>query len=545
MISFKPYLLLGLVLTLSMSGRMQAQYSTTGKPAGQGNPLCPFAFCADPTAIEYEGRLYVYGTNDQQSFDKRGNGTEINYGDINTLVVLSTDDMTNWTYHGTIDMKKVCNSWLYASWAPSIVSRTEDDGKTHFYMYFSNGGSVGVVTATSPLGPWEDPLGKALIDYRTEGLGVCTTPFDPGVCIDTAGVAWLSFGGGSVNSEGTPLMPGNARIVRLGGDMLSFDSPILPIPAPYQFEASELNFIGGKYVYTFNTTWSAGENWSEYGSTQAAPSACSMCYMTTTDPTGEKDTWHYRGEYFANPGKFGLGYGNNHTHLQQFNGKYYLFYHTQDLQNTLGYSGGYRSIAVNEASVKEWNAKISPVTGNRNGVAQLKYMDPYVCQQAETMSTGAGIYATAVGETGNTTLIRIDDGDWTMVKGVDFGEKGSDRCKIKVRGTGRLEIRTGSLTAPIVGSVDFSTQIAVYEEVEMPLNSTLTGVNDLYFVFRGSGWNFDEWQFFPATADGIENLRVVTPEGPDSRCYDLFGNPANENAQGIYIRGKRKHIMTR
>ncbi len=541
----KPYRLAGIGLCLALSVQAQDRYAATGKPVGQGNPLCPFSFCADPTVIEYEGRPYVYGTNDQQSFDKRGSGTEINYGDINTLVTLSTDDMVNWTYHGTIDMKKVCGSWLYASWAPSIVSRLEEDGETYFYMYFSNGGSVGVVTATTPLGPWTDPLGKALIDSRTEGLGVCTTPFDPGVCMDTANVAWLAFGGGNVNSEGTPLMPGNARIVRLGGDMLSLDSPIQPIPAPYQFEASELNFIGGKYVYTFNTTWSAGANWSDYGSTHAAPTACSMCYMTTVDPSGEKDTWHYRGEYFANPGKFGLGYGNNHTHLQKFNGKYYLFYHTQDLQNSLGRSGGYRSIAVNEASVNEWNAKISPVTGNRAGVAQLKYMDPYTGQQAETMCTGAGIYATSLGETGNTTLIRIDDGDWTMVKGVDFGEKGSDKCRIKVRGTGRLEICTGSLAAAPVGSVDFSTPIATYEEVVVPLDNILHGVHDIYFVFRGSGWNFDEWQFFPTATDDIEIPRLDKAKAPESRSYDLQGNPTKDPSNGIYIHGKRKYLQTR
>ena len=30
------------------------------------NPISPNIFCADPTAVEYNGRLYVYGTNDTQ-----------------------------------------------------------------------------------------------------------------------------------------------------------------------------------------------------------------------------------------------------------------------------------------------------------------------------------------------------------------------------------------------------------------------------------------------------------------------------------------------
>lgn len=37
---------------------------------GSHNPLIDFQFTADPTAVEYEGRLYVYGTNDQQQFEQ-------------------------------------------------------------------------------------------------------------------------------------------------------------------------------------------------------------------------------------------------------------------------------------------------------------------------------------------------------------------------------------------------------------------------------------------------------------------------------------------
>ena len=46
---------------------MEAYKKTT-----EVSPLNPYRFCADPTSIEYEGRLYVYGTNDQQEFDATG-----------------------------------------------------------------------------------------------------------------------------------------------------------------------------------------------------------------------------------------------------------------------------------------------------------------------------------------------------------------------------------------------------------------------------------------------------------------------------------------
>lgn len=37
------------------------------KPVGNNNPIASQRFMADPFAIEYEGTVYVYGTNDSQA----------------------------------------------------------------------------------------------------------------------------------------------------------------------------------------------------------------------------------------------------------------------------------------------------------------------------------------------------------------------------------------------------------------------------------------------------------------------------------------------
>ena len=138
----------------------------------------------------------MYGTNDTQQLDSVGKDGKNTYQYIHSLVMLSTDDMVNWTYHGLIDVKAL-SPWGIASWAPSIVSRVEADGKTHFYLYYSNSGAgVGVLTSTSPVGPWTDPLGRMLVSQFTQGLGNCKAPFDPGAVIDDMGTGWLSFGGG-------------------------------------------------------------------------------------------------------------------------------------------------------------------------------------------------------------------------------------------------------------------------------------------------------------------------------------------------------------
>ena len=222
------------------------------------NPISPNVFCADPTGVEYNGRLYIYGTNDHQEYEAVGDDGKNDYVHIKSIVMLSTDDMVNWEYHGFIDIAKIA-PWIVNSWAPSVTSRVEADGKTHFYLYFSNSGcGVGVLTAEHPLGPWSDPLGKPLIYQNMPGLENCPAPFDPGVCLDENGTGWLAFGGGVPPASNT-LHTNIPKIVRLGKDMLSFDSDFVPIDAPYFFEASELNYENGTFIYTYSTDWQSRE----------------------------------------------------------------------------------------------------------------------------------------------------------------------------------------------------------------------------------------------------------------------------------------------
>src|SRR5216110_1234522 len=68
--------------------------------SNNANPLLDFIFTADPTAVEYNGRIYVYATNDHQQYEHVGNDGKNSYEHIRTLVMMSSDDMVNWTYHG-------------------------------------------------------------------------------------------------------------------------------------------------------------------------------------------------------------------------------------------------------------------------------------------------------------------------------------------------------------------------------------------------------------------------------------------------------------
>ena len=387
------------------------------KNKNYNNPISSEFHCADPTAVEYNGRLYVFGTNDHQQFETAGPDVDNTYEKIKSFVVLSTDDMVNWTYHGEINVGEIA-PWITNSWAPSIVSRVEDDGLTHFYLYFSNNGlGVGVLTATDPLGPWEDPLGEPLISSSTPGLTGCPNPFDPGVVIDDNGDGWLSFGGGKAPG-GTEYMPGSARIVKLGDDMLSFASEFCEIPAPYFFEASELNYINGTYVYTYNTDWS--DHSAQWDYDCAAPTMCSMVYMTTEDPL-DPESWEMRGEYFKNPGLAGFDYSNNHTHLHKFNGEYYIFYHTMMLKNGMGITGAYRSLGVDVINVDENTLTIESIGGTKNGVSSICPVDPFSKNAAAELNGTADITFDTT-DMSAPVVVSDNSGSWISVRDVQFTE---------------------------------------------------------------------------------------------------------------------------
>ena len=551
---------------LSFCFQVNAQtLATEYKGVSSGNPISPIVFCADPTALEYEGRLYVYGTNDHQQYIVNKKTGSNGYGNIKSLVVFSTDDMVNWTFHGTIDVGKVCGSWCGQSWAPSAVWREKENTngtKTNeFYIYFANGGgSVGVIKSVkSPVGPFTSPRSSAMITHGMAGVDPCNWVFDPGVVIDDNGVGWIAFGGGDPQSSGSKLWPGNSRIAKLKSTMTALDGAAVNMPAPYLFEASELNIIGGRFVYTYNTSWGDRPNWSTYEKRngQAAPSACSMCYMVTDTPL-DPDSWEYRGEYVPNEGSFsslGADYGNNHTHLHKFSGEYYLFYHGNVLEKTMKSKGamnsgasGYRSLCVNKLTVDESTQKLSKVSMNKTGVSAIKNLNPYELQQAETMATSAGISyedfkntkAVSKSSLGNDAsenlYIKMAAGAWTQVRKVDFGTNGAHAFTMRVKGTGKMEIRLANKTAKPSATFDFSS--SAFQDFTFDVDPTVfKGVKNVFFVFTEStNAQFDNWQFAEYDPAGI--ITVDTKENiTEKRLYDLSGRRLTSSSKhhGIVI----------
>lgn len=446
------------------------------KADGENNPLFTQRFGADPGAMEYNGRVYVYTTNDVIEYDSNGKVTENTYAQVNKINCLSSADLVNWTDHGAIPVAGTDGiaKWATCSWAPCAAHKTIN-GKEKFFLYFCNGGNgVSVLTADSPTGPWTDPLGKALITRATPNCNDITWLFDPAVMVDDDGTGYLCFGGGV--PDGKDAMPGTSRIVKLGDDMISLAGTPVTIEAPYLFEDSGINKIGDTYYYTYCSNWKTAGN--AYGMTSGA-----IEYMTSNNPLGP---YTYGGELFRNQGTFFGLYGNNHHSLCTLDGQLYLFYHNRSVEKAMGIEGNYRSPQVDAVTMQ--GTKIQAVTGTMTGIVQKKTIDPYQTVQAETMSNQAGIQVRGLGD---TVVTEIDQGDWIKVSGVHFSKSAS---QIAIQASSKsgcaVKICTGSPTGKAVGYAEIPAggKMTTVSAAVQGLN----GTQDLYFVFSGQA-EMDSW----------------------------------------------------
>ena len=466
------------------------------KKLGYSNPLVTTDFGADPYAIVYDGRVYVYMTSDDYEYDAKGNVLNNSFGYIKTLRIISSDDMVNWTDHGEIKVagNDGAAKWASHSWAPAIAYK-QIDGKDKFFLYFANDASgIGVLEADTPLGPWKDPIGKALLTKETPGCKGVEWCFDPAVLVDDDGSAYIYFGGGVPNGQQNN--PKTARVAKLGEDMISIDGEAKEIDAPCMFEDSGIFKYGDKYYYSYCSNFMSPhkEGYPGYGT---------ICYMVSDNPMGP---FKYAGEVFENPQIwFGVG-GNNHHATFVYEGKSYFIYHAQTLSKaqeeaqglapgTL--TKGYRSTHIDPIELNS-DGTIRPIAGTYEGISQLKTINPYERIDAETVAWNAGIKIADCAEEGklfkdfNRQITDLQDGDWTSVAQAAFGDRGAAEFTVKAasKSGGQIEIRMDSPEGALVGTVNVEATGSenTFKEFSCKLDR-ITDTHNVFLVFKGKAEN--------------------------------------------------------
>jgi len=383
---------------------------------------------------------------------------------------MSSSDLKNWTDHGSVFRASDSTTWAKKTWAPAAIER---DGK--FFLYFGNGGAnIGVASAPTPIGPFTDPIGKALITHGTPGVQPARNMwlFDPGAFIDDDGQAYLYFGGNGDN---------NVRVARLNRDMISLDGEIIKMSATNFFEAAWVYKHQGVYYFSYSTTPRAQMR---------------IDYMTSDNPT---NGFTYRGIVADQPPL--NSNNNNHSAQFQFKGRWYHVYHNRIVSKQAGIPTGFRrNLGIEEFSYLE-DGSIKKVTYATNGVPQIGHLNPYTRVEGESFNSQNGVETEPCSE-GGMNLAFLDNGDWVKVVGVDFGDNGAKKFRARVASAeqgGSVELRLGSPDGKILGSckVENTGGWQQWKDVSCEVAGP-TGVQDLYLKFTGGEqplFNLDYWTF--------------------------------------------------
>jgi len=492
--------------------------TTPYKGYNDGNPLFTQNFGADPFAIVYEDCVYIYMTGDTPVPNSSGEIPQNTYDNINTIRIVSSYDLVNWTEYPAIRAagSQGAATWAGRSWAPAAAYRNKD-GEDQFFLYFANGASgIGVLKANSPIGPFTDPIKKALINSSTPTCSDVVWLFDPAVFIDDDGTTYIYFGGGTPsggtegiypNANSKHPMPGTIRAAKLGADMISLNGNPVTLPAPFSFEDNGCFKKDNTYYYTYCTNRGV----DGYASAAAAsePShadavkigkGMSIAYMTSDKPL---EGFSLRNMILSNPGEmFNIKSGNNHHAIFEFKGKYYITYHSRLLAAAMGLDDegkesvkgeGYRITHVDEVTIKS-DGTIQQVNGTRKGPAQVGRFNPFTLTSAATIGTQAGISTAAVTGEQRMKVTEINSGDWIALRGVDFGS-GAKKFFCRVTPASNksvIQIKQDGIDGRAIG-------YAIIEpgesEITVELLRTVTGVHDLVFVFYGEGYDFEQWKF--------------------------------------------------
>ncbi|TDN90377.1 carbohydrate binding protein with CBM6 domain [Salegentibacter sp. 24] len=429
------------------------------------NPIIQTNYTADPAPMVYNDKLYLYTSHDED---------ESTWFTMNDWRLYTTEDMVNWTDHGPILAYDDFDWAKQNAWAPQAIQR---DGK--FYMYVpitdrdgKNG--IGVAVANSPYGPFIDPLGKPLISNSNADI-------DPSVIIDDDGQAYLFWG--------NPV----CYYVKLNEDMISLKGQISQIPNTIEAfgkregekdDRRPTTYEEGPWVYKRNNTY--------YLFFAAGPLPEHIGYSTSKNITGP---YKYRGVVMPQQG----GSFTNHPGIVDFKGNTYFFYHNAALP---GGSGFTRSVAVEELIFnKDGSIQTMEMT---DGITEsLGTLNPYVKNEAETIAWSEGIKSKESSLVGNF-IVATRNNAYSMLREVDFRADGASEFTARLgtthNGNVSMEIRLDALDGKLIGSLEVPlTGGSDRWELVTTTVDKVTGVHDLYFIFKGKAPSeilyFDYWSF--------------------------------------------------
>jgi arabinoxylan arabinofuranohydrolase len=296
----------------------------------EGNPFFTDEFTTDPAPFVYKDTLYLYTGHDEAKGSQQYT--------MNNYLCFSTTDMKTWNYYGSPWAAKDYKWATGDAWAAQVI---EKNGKFFWYMAVQhdrahNGKAVGVAVSDSPLGPWKDALGKALVtEEMTKGRGAWDD-IDPTVLTEEDGTTWIFWGNGT------------CYYAKLKANMIELDGEI-------QRTNSLQGYIEGPWVFKKDKNY-----YLVYASMKQGNETIS--YAMSDKITGP---WTFKGEI--------VDKANNsfttHPGIIEFKGQWYMFYHNGAVKRPVDGGGSFRRSVCIDYMYFNPDGTIKPVVQTKEGVA--------------------------------------------------------------------------------------------------------------------------------------------------------------------------------
>ncbi|HOT14711.1 MAG TPA: family 43 glycosylhydrolase [Bacteroidales bacterium] len=457
-------------------GSLAIAFSSFASYCFADNPIIQTKYTADPAPLVYHDTVFLYTSHDEDG--------AFGFQMENWMLYTSTD-MVNWTDRGIIaGVKEPYRTFAWAdghsAWAPQCIER-----KGKFYLYcptiYQGKMAIGVAVSGSPYGPFIDVLGKPLIFRSNPG------DYDPTVFIDEDGQAYLYWGGN-----------GPCYYAKLNEDMVSLKGEIQVASIDFTGTPAEASYTEGPWL------WKKNKYYYLAWASRCCPEG--IGYAMSDSPVGP---WKCKGT-IMDPDVRSSG---NHPGVIEYKGKTYVFgFNYNVLKRTMSKHYERRSICVEEIKYNADGTIQKHPWWSAKGVANVGTLNPFVKNEAETMSFSEGLKTEFATEWERNVpwdkgkkiadrlyVTSIHNGDYIKVQSVDFAE-GAKTVEVSVASLygGRIEFHIDKIDGPVVADINIvsSGEGDLWNTAKASVKD-VKGIHDLYIVFKGEKdlFNFDWWQF--------------------------------------------------
>ena len=307
-------------------------------------PLVTNIFTADPSAHVFNGKLYVYGSHDQDElFPSDNDGGAYNMIDYH---VISMDNFDQAAVDHGVSFTVEDVAWAQKQlWAPDCA---EKDGKYYFYFPAKDYDGIfriGAATSDKPEGPF---VPEANYIDGSFSIDPCVFTDDDGTSYMVYGGIWggqleqwqtgeYDAGGFTPSGDSPALTPAMAV---MSDDMLSYETTPAFIEIldengdPISAKDEDRRFFEGAWIHKYN---------DKYYLSYSTGTTHYLVYATAEEPMGP---YTYQGRILEPV----TGWTTHHS-IVEFEGQWYLFYHDAQIS-------GYDS---------QRNIRYAPLTYNEDG----------------------------------------------------------------------------------------------------------------------------------------------------------------------------------